>query len=1076
VRRQVRGGVLVLPVVFICIAGLVETPAAGAAQAKRPSVHSLSAHSGKLTGGARVAVTGAGFSHVKKVVFGRSTARVVRHGSTRGLTVIVPRHAAGRVDVHVVTTHGSSSVTSHDRYTFVAPPALTTVSAAKGPISGGTRVTLTGARFTSGSVVTFGGTRATKTSVLSSARIQAVAPRHAAGTSAVRVSNVYGASTTRAFTYVPPPEVTNIDVPSDGLRAGMNVSLTGRNFFDVTSVTFNAMAATIVSRSESALTVTVPDVYGPTAAIVVIGRYGASDPISEFMYPKPTGGLPEQPTVTSHDVYFYTHIGSSYYYRVLFTWTLSEPSPTTVVIRRSNGAVAPATLTDGVQLQEESASFNGWNDQPLLSNTTYSYSLFAHNAVGYSAPTSFTIVTGPELPGPLHDVHVIPHNATTVSLDWREDSDPFTAVAIRRNLGATPPATPQDGVPVADVAQANGSYLDTALEPGTTYSYTLFPHNATGGYADVTSRSVTTFLPGKGWTEPHTIDPAAGGVSAMSCPTAEFCAAVDGYGNVLTFNGTQWSAAHWIEPDTPLAAVSCTSSSFCVALDYNWRSLVMRGSQWSAPMSGPGDGVQPRSLRPAISCAAPTFCISVADGLTSVFDGSSWSPGARINVDEDYLASVSCPAVGHCVAVSTGGLAYRYDTGTWSGATQIRPLSGSVANNVTSISCPTITFCAVSDVFGEVVVMSGGTWSPPQNALFTDYYNSTVACASPQFCIASSGRSTSVFDGQNWSAPEYIEQTTSASGVAASCVANGVCRLVHSNGDVFTHDGIAWSAPTTIDPYAGALQAVSCPTATFCITVDGFGNDFVYDGTSWSKAARATGMNRSSSVSCPDPAYCVLVDRVGKAAVRTGDHWSEPTQVTADMYRGLVSVSCTSAQFCVAAGDQGDLFRFDGTTWHSYLRVGGWFTSVSCVSPTFCTAVSAQGWVYRFDGTAWASVHSVRMVDAQQLTSVSCVSAVWCIALTSRSTYLIWDGSAWTDHVAGPDLGTDDGPRVTTVSCLSSHFCVAVYNTYAATFDGNTWTYSRGLTATSHRLDALSCGSPSLCTAVGGGDVVTLRP
>jgi len=84
-----------------------------------------------------------------------------------------------------------------------APPQLTLVSPTSGPPAGGTTVTLTGTGFQSGATVVMGGVAASVTSVTST-RIVAVTPAHAAGPVAVTVTNPDATSATaaNAFTYV----------------------------------------------------------------------------------------------------------------------------------------------------------------------------------------------------------------------------------------------------------------------------------------------------------------------------------------------------------------------------------------------------------------------------------------------------------------------------------------------------------------------------------------------------------------------------------------------------------------------------------------------------------------------------------------------------------------------------------------------------------------------------------------------------------------------------------------------------------------------------------------------------------
>lgn len=75
------------------------------------------------------------------------------------------------------------------------PPAVTKLAPKSGPASGGTLVTITGARFATGATVSFGAAPATEVVVKSATSLTAVSPAGAAGTVAVTVTTAAGTST-----------------------------------------------------------------------------------------------------------------------------------------------------------------------------------------------------------------------------------------------------------------------------------------------------------------------------------------------------------------------------------------------------------------------------------------------------------------------------------------------------------------------------------------------------------------------------------------------------------------------------------------------------------------------------------------------------------------------------------------------------------------------------------------------------------------------------------------------------------------------------------------------------------------
>ena len=84
------------------------------------------------------------------------------------------------------------------------------------------------------------------------------------------------------------------------------------------------------------------------------------------------------------------------------------------------------------------------------------------------------------------------------------------------------------------------------------------------------------------WSWGGTIDPFTGAPSAVTCPTARFCVAVDSYGTVLVNNGKSWSSPESIDPaGGGFTSVSCPTESFCAAVDENDNAFSYDGSSWS---------------------------------------------------------------------------------------------------------------------------------------------------------------------------------------------------------------------------------------------------------------------------------------------------------------------------------------------------------------------------------------------------------------------------------------------------------------------------------------------------------------
>ena len=168
-----------------------------------PAITGMSAHSGRTAGGGSVLLTGAAFTQPVRVLFGTTPAARVTRLSRERVQAVAPQHAAGTVNVHVVTAYGKSPDAAADRYTFVAPPTITSISQANGPAAGGNTVVITGTSFPQGATVTFGGTQASSVQRDSATELEVMVPAGEPGAVVdVVVSGPFGSVTDpHAYTY-----------------------------------------------------------------------------------------------------------------------------------------------------------------------------------------------------------------------------------------------------------------------------------------------------------------------------------------------------------------------------------------------------------------------------------------------------------------------------------------------------------------------------------------------------------------------------------------------------------------------------------------------------------------------------------------------------------------------------------------------------------------------------------------------------------------------------------------------------------------------------------------------------------
>jgi hypothetical protein len=193
------------------------TPADDYTYVEAPAVSAINPSEGATAGGNAVTITGTDLIDIAEVKFGAAAAPLstLVELSPTEIEIDAPGHSAGTFDVIVSTVGGSSADTSAVDYTYVAPPAVTGLSPAKGPIAGGNEVEITGLRLSGASKVEFGAAEVACPSLdctlQSATTINVNAPAHAAGKVNVRVTTLGGTSgnfSADDYTYeapLPPP-------------------------------------------------------------------------------------------------------------------------------------------------------------------------------------------------------------------------------------------------------------------------------------------------------------------------------------------------------------------------------------------------------------------------------------------------------------------------------------------------------------------------------------------------------------------------------------------------------------------------------------------------------------------------------------------------------------------------------------------------------------------------------------------------------------------------------------------------------------------------------------------------------
>jgi hypothetical protein len=256
---------------------------------------------GDVAGGTIVIITGTGFENdpTTAITFDGTAGTGYQYTSDTQIQCATPAHAAGFVDVRVVSTSRDCTLPGGFEYTTGSPSCSITppLVPASGPIAGGTSVQISGTDFDAGTTVTFGGIPGSNFAFVSSNQITVDTPPDPLGIPAggydvnVCVDTGAGAQCCQpnAFHYdTVALTCTIVDVqPPTGLEAGGNsVTITGSDFDPVptnNTVNFGAAQATVNAGTADYLDVTAPAGTGTVDVVVTTPIY-ACTLVSAYTY------------------------------------------------------------------------------------------------------------------------------------------------------------------------------------------------------------------------------------------------------------------------------------------------------------------------------------------------------------------------------------------------------------------------------------------------------------------------------------------------------------------------------------------------------------------------------------------------------------------------------------------------------------------------------------------------------------------------------------------------------------------------------------------------------------------------
>ncbi|MFP3824666.1 putative Ig domain-containing protein [Pseudomonas sp. SIMBA_021] len=327
--------------------------------AATPTLTSVAPNSGSTAGATAVTLTGSNFTGATSVSFGGTAAPSYTVNNATTITATTPAHAAGAVNVTIITPGGSATLTNG--YTYAVPaPTVGPVSATVAANSSANSITLS-----------LSGGAATSVAVASAASHGTAT---ASGTS-ISYTPTAGFSGTDSFTYT----ATNASGTSS--PATVTITVTPPTLAITPTTLPNGTQSTAYSQSLSTSAGTAPYSYAITAGSLPAGM--SLNTGTGTLSGTPTAGGAFNLTITATDAYSAT--GSRAYTLLINGLPPVANALSTTVAANSSANTIPLNITGGAATSVAVASAPS-HGSATASGTSISYT----PAAGFSGADSFT--------------------------------------------------------------------------------------------------------------------------------------------------------------------------------------------------------------------------------------------------------------------------------------------------------------------------------------------------------------------------------------------------------------------------------------------------------------------------------------------------------------------------------------------------------------------------------------------------------------------------------------------------------------------------------------------------------------
>lgn len=765
----------------------------------RPVLTGLSAHSGPVTGGQLIVISGRGFSYLTAVTFGALRATVLPGSTATRLRVRTPPSWAGLTQVAVRTPGGTTARSAPGRFSFQNPPAARSgqVTPATGDtVASGADVTaVSGGLAQGGSQAPWTVTLAPTVPVPGIGEKYllrpggAVYPTGLAGT-VTAVDDATGVITVK-------PELAATVTSAQALFTGPLGSA------DATGTSGDTTARP----AGGSLTNTVSFPPIPASALQCVSANGVSVSVSG------SASL----TLDDVEAHFQVDAGSSWDDPYVDVWLSYQP---VLSVSLTASASATCSLPDEWQEAHQKLFLLGDSGATITIAPAASFTVSASGSVTLTQHSYRIIGFATDPDGSISRIDsqssdpaqvtasaaITAEAAAGVQVQFGELDVIGVGMTIEGGVSGTAssPWPPQVCLSVTPFLRATVyAYLNAWVQE---WEFEQFSAEVDLSLIDTCS--------GLGWHLAWQGRAGGGGVDQLTCPTVAVCYAVggapgrsNGYGYLLRTSdgGQQWQATTMTDYDQ-LYSVACVNATHCVAGGNGDKVAVTSngGASWSQvtlPYYVEVANVEALACLPGGTCYATAYMTKYSGELVyaSSNDGESWRLMSSL---DDEPAAMTCLSGAWCLA------------------------AGAVPQTQMGIVSPAATVATRtgwSSSYTGAGIPSG--WDSLTN----------VACLSTSLCYASGTDLSSADGGEDVLVSGNFGKTwqsVSADGLLAwsvSCAPGAMCvvggdALDGSQYVIETVDGRTW-AKSTISSFPAADQmdtsALSCPSLGHCVAIEG---------------------------------------------------------------------------------------------------------------------------------------------------------------------------------------------------------------------------------------------------------------